>query len=322
MSPLIKKLSEIGGIFLIIFLILFFVFFYFETKKIEHLMVGLEETAETTLSTQTSSKEPSILELTPPVPGNKISTVEEAPASIPEIGFKLPEAQLNNKEVVRLPILMYHYIDFLAPGVSKEWQDLTVSPQTFEKQMEYLFEQNYQPITFRQFIDFLETDKEIPEKSLIITFDDGWKNQYIYALPVLKKYNFTATFFIVVNQIGGNLFMNWKELKELLNNGMEIGSHTITHPNLRQVPSSQLISEIKNSKIILEENLDYQIEVFAYPYGIFDSKIIDVVRQSKYKAARTTLEGVDQNIKKMYTLRATQIYDNLSQLKGLFPPLK
>jgi peptidoglycan/xylan/chitin deacetylase (PgdA/CDA1 family) len=113
--------------------------------------------------------------------------------------------------------------------------------------------------------------------------------------------------------------MSQKDLKELLNNGMEIGSHSLTHPNLRRVAPSQLISEIKDSKIILEENFDCQIEVFAYPYGIFDSKIVEIVGQSGYKAARTTLEGFDQNPKNMYTLKAIQVYDNLDQLKRIFP---
>jgi len=316
----IKKFTKIGGIFLIILLSSFFVFLYFETKKLESLMKEIEKTI---FFIQINSKKSPITESTPSPKENETPFIEETPTPpTPEQKFIPHDDKLKNKEVVRLPILVYHHIDFLPVGASKEWQDLTVSPQTFEKQMKYLFEQNYRPITFREFIDFIEKGKEIPENSLIITFDDGWKNQYTYAFPVLKKYKFPATFFIVVEQIGGNLFMNWNELKELLNNGMEIGSHTLTHPNLRQVTESQLVSEIKDSKTILEQNLNCQIEVFAYPYGIFDSKIIEVVRESKYKAARTTLGGLDQNVKNMYSLRVIQIYDSLDQFKKIFPPLK
>ena len=171
----------------------------------------------------------------------------------------------------------------------------------------------------QEFFDFLEKNKKPPERSLIITFDDGWKNQYRYAFPILKKYNFPATFFIVVNQTGGNLFMNWQQLKELLNSGMEIGSHTISHPNLKKLTSSQLISEIENSKTILEKKLDCQIEVFAYPYGIFDSKIVETVHKAGYKTARTTISGLDQNTEKLYTLKAIQVYDSLNQLERIFP---
>lgn len=317
MFLLIKKITKIDGICLIILLMIVSVFLYFEAKKIERLNKELEEIV---LSIQTDlTKLPG--QQTISLPQNETMTTEKIPVvteSKPE--FTSLEVQLKNKKIVHLPILMYHHINFLTPGASKELQDLTVSPETFEKQMMYLFQQNYQPITFGQFFDFLEESGKLPEKSLIITFDDGWKNQYQYAFPVLKKYNFPATFFIVVNQIGGDLFMGWGQLKELLNNGMEIGSHTMTHPNLKKLISSQLTYEIEESKIILEKNLNYQIEVFAYPYGIFDSRITKAVRKANYKMARTTMQSLDQNIKKMYTLNTIQVYNNLEQLKKEFPP--
>jgi hypothetical protein len=162
--------------------------------------------------------------------------VNEKPPKIlpPQDKEEIPFPQ----KLIHLPILMYHHIDYLPPNASKLWQDLTVSPETFEAQMKYLFEQNYQPITFEEFLNFLKNKKEIPEKSLIITFDDGWKNQYQNAFPVLKKYNFRATFFVVVTYIGGSALMNWKELRELIENKMEIGSHSMTHPNLKNLSES------------------------------------------------------------------------------------
>lgn len=319
MFLLIKKIIEIGGIFLIILLMLTLVFLYFETKKIERLSIELEKTAFYTQTDLAGLPTQEIILS----PQNETTTTEEVPVVVEsESELISSEVQLENKKIVHLPILMYHHIDHLPASASREWRDLTVSPETFEKQMDYLFQQSYQPITFRQFLDFIEGNGELPEKSLIITFDDGWKNQYQHAFPILQKYNFPATFFVVVNQIGGNLFMSWEQLKELLNNGMEIGSHTMSHPNLKKLTSSQLIYEIENSKTILEKNLNYQIKVFAYPYGIFDSKIVEAVRQANYKAARTTIFGLDQNIEKIYTLNAIQIYDSLGQLKKIFPPTK
>jgi peptidoglycan/xylan/chitin deacetylase (PgdA/CDA1 family) len=319
MPLLIKKIIEIGGVFLIFLLMLIFVFLYFEAKKIERLSIKLEETALSTQGDLTKLPTQKVI----PSPQNETTITEKTPVGIePKSEFIPSEVPLKNKKIAHLPILTYHHIDFLPPGASKEWQDLTVSPRTFEKQMEYLFQQNYQPITFSQFINFLKTDREIPEKSLIITFDDGWKNQYLYAFPILKKYNFKAAFFIVVNQIGGDLFMNWSQLKELLNSGMEIGSHTMSHPNLKKLNSSQLIYEIEKSKTILEKNLNYRIEVFAYPYGIFDSRIIEAVGKANYRMARTTVFGLDQNIENWYTLKAIQVYDSLQQLKRIFPPTK
>jgi hypothetical protein len=194
MFLLTKNLLRIGGIFLTILLILFLVFLHFETRKVEQLISELEENIS---FVKVNSKESSISKSTSSPKESKIFPEKEipAPTTTLESESRLPESQLNNK-VVYLPILIYHHIDFLPANASKEWRDLTVSPQTFKKQMEYLFEQNYQPITFREFIDFLERGEKIPERSLIITFDDGWKNQYIYAFPVLKNIIFLQHFLL------------------------------------------------------------------------------------------------------------------------------
>jgi len=309
-----KKTIKIGKIVLIIFLILSFVFVCSETIKAKHIIAKLEKATKIISSVQINSKEISAL-----LPSKNKKATRKKSVSAPKHKFNTLATQSKDKKFIHLPILMYHHINVLPPKTSQVLQKLTVSPQIFEAQMRYLFEKNYQPISFKQFIDFLKIGKKIPKKSLIITFDDGWKNQYIYAFPVLKKYKFPATFFIVTKQIGGNLFMSWTQLKTLLANGMEIGSHTVNHPNLRQLKPSQLTIEIKNSKTILEKNLNYQVEVFCYPYGVFDSKIIEMVRSSGYKAARTVIRGVDQNIKNMYTLRAIQSYNNLDQIKKIFP---
>ena len=239
--------------------------------------------------------------------------------------FETKEAMLSvSEKTVHLPILMYHHINYLSSNTSKEWRDLTVSPATFEEQMKYLFEQNYQPITFKKFIDYFNKGEKIPEKTLIITFDDGWRNQYNYAFPVLKKYNFPATFFVVVNYVGASKFMSWEQLKELIANGMEIGSHSMNHPNLRNLPEENLKYEIQNSKIILEKNLKQTINVFSYPYCVFDSKIIKIVQESNYLAARSCgdrrIHGLDQSLKNVYNLKSVQVYDNLYQFLKIFPP--
>jgi hypothetical protein len=142
MSLLTKKLLKIGEIFLTILLILFLVFLHFETKKVEQLISELEENIS---FVKVNSKELSISKSTSLPKENKISPKKEifSPTTTLESESRLLENQLNNK-VVYLPILMYHHIDFLSAKASKEWRDLTVDPQTFKKQMEYLFEQNYQ----------------------------------------------------------------------------------------------------------------------------------------------------------------------------------
>lgn len=320
----VKKIAKWTGIIsIIILIIVIFIFGYFEIKRIEYpiskiekisflgkRIIIIEKPKEIFSTSQTSSPDFII---------NKQSTVIPYPQSKEQV-FPSKEISSNKTTIhLPLPILMYHHINYLPLNATKLQRDLTVSPETFEKQMEYLFKQNYQPITFEEFFNFLKTKREIPERSLIITFDDGWKNQYQYAFPVLKKYGFKATFFVVVNSIGNPASMNWEELKELLENEMEIGSHSMTHSDLRHLSSASLKYEIQNSKIILEKNLGRKINVFAYPYGAFDTKTIEAVKESNYLMARTTLEGINQNLENLYTLKGIQVYDSLEQFKRLFP---
>lgn len=310
---MVKKIGVLTGTILII-LTAIFTFSYFEIKKIERLSaISPPKKPEVSLPPQKPQKEKRV-PLASPAPGSDF-IIPEAPL------FESKKVKPSlAKKAIHLPILMYHHINYLPPNASKVYQALTVNPATFEKQMNYLSQEGYQPITFEKFLSLLKIGKEIPKKSLIITFDDGWKNQYQNAFPVLKKYKFPATFFVVVNYIGGSNFMDWKELKELLKAGMEIGSHTIDHPNLRGLSEKHLKYEVQNSKIILEKGLGQKIIVFDYPYGAFDSKVIKAVKDSNYLAARTCISGVDQDPENMYTLKAIQVDDNLYQFKKIFPP--
>jgi len=323
----VLKLSKtIWLMFLLVIFIIIAIFFAYQWQEAEKRLAG-EFGLNLSLKEQMSELQKEVGELEQELARqieqkeNLIMELDKLQNEIKEFKPEIRELKTSNpKETIHLPILMYHHIDYLSPNASKMWRDLTVSPERFEKQAKYLFDNHYQPITFREFIDYLNSGKSLSEKSLIITFDDGWKNQYQYAFPILKKYNFLATFFVVVNYIGGSSLMSWEELRELLDNGMEIGSHTMNHPNLRTLSEEKLRYEIQNSKIILEEKLGQKILVFAYPYGALDSKVIKAVKDSNYLAARSCIEGFDQNPENVYTLKTIQVYDNLYQLKKLFPP--
>lgn len=224
------------------------------------------------------------------------------------------------RKTVHLPILMYHHIGYIPKDASQLYRDLTVSPPVFESQMAYLAKEDYHPISFSALSDYFSSGKKIPERSVIITFDDGWKSQYEHAIPVLKKYHFKATFFIIVNYVGSSAFMSWDQLKELIGQGMEIGSHTLSHPNLKTISEGKMNQEVASSKAILEKKLKTKIIVLAYPYGAYDSRVIKAVKRAGYALARGCQRGVDQSSKNMYSLKAIQVYDNLNQLKKILPP--
>jgi len=232
---------------------------------------------------------------------------------------------LKEKKKFYLPILVYHHIEKVSDNTSPLKRKLSVSPLIFEKQMEYLFLQNYHPITFCDLEKFIFEGKSLSERSLIVTFDDGWLSQYKNALPILKKYKFPAVFFIVTDYVGGSSFMNWEQLENLKKNGMEIGSHSVSHPDLTLISPPKLDFQIKNSKLILEKKLNLKIKAFAYPYGNYNSKVIATLKKHGYLFGRTVLTLKEkkifwQSLDNLYALKAIQVPNSLKEFKNLFPP--
>ena len=128
---------------------------------------------------------------------------------------------------------------------------------------------------------------------MIISFDDDWEGQYTYALPLLKKYGFTATFYIWVVVVGMKHHMTWDEVKELDAAGMQIGCHTLTHPFLQRVRSDDALRrEIVVSKKRIEEHIGKPVTTFAYPFGQYNERVVSFVREAGFTSARSTWPGV------------------------------
>lgn len=182
------------------------------------------------------------------------------------------------------PVLMYHSID-KNPGNSK----IIVTPQDFEAQMRYLKSHGVKVITLEELIDLIKANKRLPRKTVAITFDDGYENNYTYAYPILKKNNFPATIFVIVDSIGKNGYMTEEQLKELHLNKIDIGSHSLTHRWLPKVKEEDLIKEIFDSKKILENF--FRVKFFCYPAGGFNEKVKAIVKSAGYSGACTTDPG-------------------------------
>lgn len=188
------------------------------------------------------------------------------------------------------PILMYHHIsDTMKDG------PYVVRPETFEKQMAWLKDNKYNVITYAQFYEALMSKTSLPEKPVVLTFDDNNKDQYYNALPVLKKYGYSGIFFIptaYIERRGG--VMTWDMLKDLVRNNMEIGAHSSTHPDLRVIPRSQLYDEeLTGSKEALQKNLGIEIKFFAYPGGANSKSVVQAVKDTGYASAVTTFYTPD-----------------------------
>jgi len=198
----------------------------------------------------------------------------------------------------KVAILTYHSID-------KSGSVVSISPETFRKQMQYLSESSFNVVSLSEILAAFRDRRLLPAKTVVITFDDGYKNVYTEAFPVLNSYGFTATTFLITNYCGkhnnwpGQLpslerrpLLSWSEIEEMRKHGFEFGAHTRTHPDLTQIPIEQAAREITESKLEIQDRLGVETETFAYPYGKFDSKVKEIVRRQFHGACSTNLGTV------------------------------
>lgn len=190
-------------------------------------------------------------------------------------------SKLSDKGV---PVLMYHSIS------TNPSNSLCVSEKDFAAQMEWLKSQNYHTITVEQLNNALTKGTALPEKPVLITFDDGYRDNYIAAWPILKQNGLVGTFFIISNAIVPSR-IDWDELKDLIKHGNSIGSHTVNHLDLRTLSESQQESELRDSKKIMEERLGIKIISFCYPAGKYNKTTLSLLKKHDYKMAFTTDSG-------------------------------
>lgn len=213
-----------------------------------------------------------------------------------------------------VPVLMYHYVE---PRVSKE-EKLTIATATLDKQMQFLRRHNYNVIRLVELVHLIRENKTIPAKTIVITFDDGNKDNYTQVFPVLKKYQIPATMFVIVDEIsrpqGDRL--SWEEIKEMLDSGLvDIGSHTMGPQPLVFIKSEDEVKrQISASKKILEEKLGYKINLFSYPEGFFNAKIRQMVADAGYIGAVATNPGKKYSSKDVYLLKRIRISENSSNM--------
>ncbi|MEI7885101.1 MAG: polysaccharide deacetylase family protein [Clostridia bacterium] len=192
----------------------------------------------------------------------------------------------NTGVVKNLPILEYHCIEESNLCINP----LFVSKGDFERQISDLKNEGYTPITIADF----DNIKNI-KKPIMITFDDGYENNYTKAYPILKKYNFKATIFLISGRVGTPNHLNIDQIN-IMKGLIDFQAHTVTHPHLAQISAQQVEDELKNAKIQLETLLNTSISAMAYPYGNFDQQVIDVARKY-YQYAFAGDQGIIYNSK-------------------------
>ena len=192
----------------------------------------------------------------------------------------------TESEIILIPALIYHRV------ISKASSIYDFTPEQLEGHLQYLKEHNYSPITALQMVEMLTNTEQLPEKPVVLTFDDGHKSHYQSVFPLLKKYGYRATFFVYTDVIAekSEKQLTWDELREMSREGMDLQSHTKSHPYLTQVKKNEdqamylkrLEREIYGSKGILEEKLGRKVDLLAYPYGWFNRNIEAMAVQAGY----------------------------------------
>ena len=229
-------------------------------------------------------------------------------------------SEASSSHTISLPIVVYHIVRPSYPSDSAKVRALAITPEVFDAQMQYLGTAGYTIINFKDVEDYFQNGTPLPAHPIILSFDDGWSDQFEYAFPILQKYHYAATFFVFTNSIGRPGFLSWDNLQALLASGMTIGSHSVSHPYLTRITDPEKLSnEISGSKSILESKLGITVNEFAYPFGLYDPAIAAMVQKAGYRSARGDYLSGQQSADRIYELSALNAATTMKGFERQFP---
>lgn len=215
----------------------------------------------------------------------------------------------------KIPILMYHRI----AAISGDY--LSIYPEVFEQHLLYLKKRGLTTITLGTLFDCMQKGQAVPPGSVILTFDDGYLDNYTNALPLLKKYKMKAIVFPVINWLGKNsgwescpeqrhhLMMDWEHLRQWLDEGMDIGIHTLSHPSLSSLTSEEdIFRELEESRQAMKKWLGVDSDFVCYPYGDFDDRVKRIAKECGFKGALAILHGTASFDTDPYAMRRIAVF--------------
>jgi len=217
---------------------------------------------------------------------------------------------------MKVPVLAYHKIDFPTPDV--KIRGAFTAPRKFERQISYLKRKGFEFYTASELIKFYRANGEFPPKVITITFDDGWKDNYLNAFPILKKYGVKATIFMIPAVIGQTTdavtadgegpreHMSEKDILEMAQAGIEFASHSFSHKLFDRTSDEEINFEVSESKKFIENLTQKECSTFAYPAGFFTDFAKEAVRRAGYEAAFSTVYGAEDN-SDIYALNRVEI---------------
>lgn len=216
----------------------------------------------------------------------------------------------DSENDTKIVVLNYHKVDYM--NIS-----LSVLPQDFDAQMAYLKNNGYQTITPQDLYDNLTNGTELPKKPVLITFDDGYEDNYQNAYPILQKYGFKATIFVITGFMGVyNNYITWDQAVEMEQHGISIESHTVMHKSMTELSDDQLRAELVDSKKAIEDHLHKQVDFVAYPTGTYNLHIASMVKEAGYKGAFTIKYGNVDRASNLFALERVPVFHTENTYKS------
>ena len=233
------------------------------------------------------------------------SVTESPQTEMKQVPFTIQGELLNQKKFVsvRVPILMYHYVEYIKDTNDTIRKSLNIIPSIFDEQIKTLKNDGYTFMTARELAHVINSDSPLPKKPIAITFDDGYRDVETDILPILKKYNTKATAYVVPGFTGGSDYMTKAQIQNVIKSGLvEVGAHTVHHVSLKGQPLSVVKSEVKESKKMLEDTYHIKVSSFAYPNGEFDETSVKIVKDAGFTSSVSTIPGIIQSDKNLFFL--------------------
>lgn len=226
-----------------------------------------------------------------------IPTPSHTPTPLPT-----PDEQARAREV-KVPILMYHHVGPLPAEPDQIRIGLTILPENFELQLQFLKDRGYTAIDFYQMQYALALGWPLPPKPVIFTFDDAYEDVFLYGYPLMQQYGFAGTVFVPTQFLdeGREEYMNWEQALELQHNGWRLEPHTKTHEQMDLRGRDFQIYQMLGSMETLAYHIGYQPRFFAYPAGKYNDSAIQVLKEIGYWGAVTTESSQFHRLANAYT---------------------
>ncbi|HEX6349170.1 MAG TPA: polysaccharide deacetylase family protein [Candidatus Dormibacteraeota bacterium] len=209
---------------------------------------------------------------------------------------------------IHVPILMYHYIRNNPDPSDSLGADLSVTPDAFAQQMDWLQANGFHPVNFDDLRAYFLGVSPLPARPVIITLDDGYRDLYTTAFPILHQHGFKAVAYLVSGFLGAPNNVTPDQVVEMDHAGLQVGAHTFSHADLTKTSNDQLRYELVDSKTALEALVGHPVVDFCYPSGRFDGRVVAAVKAAGYQTATTTQAGTQHSVADRYTWSRVRVH--------------